>query len=220
MKEKVIYTINTVYNAYELIIDPFGKPFLERNPDIKVYNILDDSLLPETREVGSVTPNVCNRMLNYAKAAELSGAGGVLVTCTSVIEGTLYIKERVGIPVINIAEPVAEMAVENGTKIGVMGTIPTSPGAIDFLINRRAKEINKKIEIVDVVVDGAFDVLCAGNREKHDEMVCEALYKLAREVDVIAFAQISMSLLKHNPVDVPVYKIGDSGYDKIKDLIK
>ena len=48
---------------------------------------------------------------------------------------------------------------------------------------------------------------------------CEALYKLSKEVDCIAFAQISMSLLKHEPVDVPLFKIGASGFEKIKELM-
>ena len=70
--------------------------------------------------------------------------------------------------------------------------------AIGRVIREKAQEMNKDIEIVNSVVDGAFDVLCSGDRAKHDEMVCEALYKLAKEVDVIAFAQISMSLLRNN----------------------
>ena len=75
------------------------------------------------------------------------------------------------------------------------------------------------MELVPSVVDGAFDVLCAGDRAKHDEMVCEALYKLAREVDCIAFAQISMSLLVHEAMDVPLFKIGPSGFDRIKAMM-
>jgi hypothetical protein len=50
-------------------------------------------------------------------------------------------------------------------------------------------------------------------------MVRKALYELAKKVDVIAFAQISMSLIKFDPVDVPVYMIGESGFNKIKDLM-
>ena len=216
---KKLYTINTLNNAYDIIINPFGKPFAERNPDFEVYNILDDSLLSDTRAAGGVTSSVANRMLHYAKAAEESGADGVLVTCTSVVDGAFYIRDRIGIPCINIAEPVAEMAVDAGVRIGVMGTIPTSPGAIDKMIDIYAKKIGKKVEIVNKVVDGAFDVLCAGDRAKHDAMICETLYRFSKEVDVIAFAQISMSLLKHDPIDIPLLKIGDSGYDKIRDLI-
>ena len=68
-------------------------------------------------------------------------------------------------------------------------------------------------------MDGAFDVLCAGDRAKHDEMVNEALYRLSSEVDVIAFAQISMSMLRHDPVETPIYKIGESGLERIFDMM-
>ena len=216
---KLLYTINTVNNFMDIIFNPFGKPFAEANPDIEVYNIIDDSLLVDTRKYSGMTPTIASRMLNYAKAAEASGADGVICTCTSVNHATKMIRPLLNIPMINIEEPVAEMAAKSGKRIGVMGTIPTSPGAISWEIEEKAAEMGKEIEIVPVVVDGAFDVLCAGDRDKHDEMVCEALYKLSKEVDCIAFAQISMSLLKHEPVDVPLFKIGASGFDKIKELM-
>ncbi len=216
---KLLYTINTVNNFMDIIFNPFGKPFAEANPDIEVYNIMDDSLLVDTRKYNGMTPTIASRMLNYAKAAEASGADGVICTCTSVNHATKMIRPLLNIPMINIEEPVAEMAAKSGKRIGVMGTIPTSPGAISWEIEEKAAEMGKEIEIVPVVVDGAFDVLCAGDRDKHDEMVCEALYKLSKEVDCIAFAQISMSLLKHEAVDVPLFKIGDSGFEKIKELM-
>lgn len=217
---KKIYTINTVNNFMDMIFNPFGKPFVEKAGDVEIYNIMDDSLLKDTLKYDGVTPDVCQRMLNYAIAAQNSGADGILVTCTSVNEATKHIKNFVHIPIMNIEEPVAEMAVKNGTKIGVIGTLPTSPTAIGRVIRQKAAECGKEIEIVNRVVDGAFDVLCSGDREGHDKMVCEALYKLAEEVDVIAFAQISMSLLKHEEVSVPVYKIGTSGFEKINELIR
>ena len=216
---KLLYTINTVNNFMDIIFNPFGKPFAEANPDIEVYNIMDDSLLVDTRKYNGMTPTIASRMLNYAKAAEASGADGVICTCTSVNHATKMIRPLLNLPMINIEEPVAEMAAKSGKRIGVMGTIPTSPGAISWEIEEKAAEMGKEIEIVPVVVDGAFDVLCAGDRDKHDEMVCEALYKLSKEVDCIAFAQISMSLLKHEAVDVPLFKIGDSGFEKIKELM-
>lgn len=216
---KLLYTINTVNNFMDIIFNPFGKPFAEANPHIEVYNMLDDSLLVDTRKYNGMTPVIASRMFNCAKAAESSGADGVLVTCTSVNRATKMIRPLMSIPMINIEEPVAEMAAKSGKRIGVLGTIPTSPGAISWEIEEKAAELGKEIEIVPVVVDGAFDVLCAGDRDKHDEMVCEALYKLSKEVDCIAFAQISMSLLKHDPVDVPLFKIGASGFDKIKELM-
>lgn len=216
---KTLYTINTVNNFMDIIYNPFGKPFAQANPDIQVYNIMDDSLLSDTRRYNGMTPAIASRMLNYAKAAEASGADGVLVTCTSVNQATKLIRPLLNIPILNIEEPVAEQAVAAGKRIGVLATLPTSPAAISRVILEKAQEQGKEVELVPSVVDGAFDVLCAGDRDRHDEMVCEALYRLAKEVDCIAFAQISMSLLVHETVDVPLLKIGPSGFDRIKAMM-
>lgn len=212
---KKLYTINTVNNFMGMIYEPFAKPFEEKHPDLKIYNIMDDSLLEETRIYDGMTPAIASRMLNYAKAAEASGASGVLVTCTSVNQATKYIRPLLNIPILNIEEPVAELAVENGTRIGILGTLPTSPAAIGRVIREKAQEMGKAVALEPVVVDGAFDVLCSGDVERHDAMVCEALEGLAKRVDVIAFAQISMSLINIPKVDVPVYMIGQTGFDKI-----
>ena len=216
---KSLYTINTVNNFMGMIYEPFGKVFEEKNPDVKIYNIMDDSLLVDTRTYNGMTPTIASRMLNYAKAAEASGADGVLVTCTSVNEATKFIRPLMNIPILNIEEPVAEMAVKNGKKIGILGTIPTSPAALGRVVQEKAAELGKEIELVPVVAEGAFDVLCAGDVKKHDEMVCESLEKLAKEVDVIAFSQISMSLIDLPETEVPVYRIGESGFQKIKEMM-
>ncbi len=214
-----IYTINTVSIAYDIIIEPFGRRFLDKHPSAEVRNITDDGLLAETREHGGITEQVQDRMLLYARAAELSGASGILVTCPSVVDGSEYIKRHVRIPVINIAEPAVQMAVERGERIGIIGTIPTSPGAIIKLIDIFCGKSGKRVEVVSAVAEGAFDALCDGSRDKHDELVCSALYRLAAEVDAVVFAQTSMSLLKHEPLDIPLYKLGDSGYEKLWEIV-
>ncbi len=212
---KLLYTINTVNNFMDMIFNPFARPFLEKHPEIETFNIMDDSLLVGTRKYGRMTPEIASRVLNYAKAAEQSGADGIIVTCTSVNEATLSIRPFLTIPMMGIEEPVAEQAVLNGKRIGVIGTIPTSPVAIDRTIRRKADEHGRSIEIRDYVVEGAFDILQSGDRARHDEMVRDALRKVEKEVDVIAFAQISMSKLVHDPVSVPIFKIGTSGFEEI-----
>ncbi len=219
MQTKHLYTINTVINFPEIIYKPFAAKFAEQHPDIVVNNILDDSLLTDTIKYGGMTPTIASRMLNYAKAAEQSGADGIIVTCTSVNQATKIIRPCLNIPILNIEEPVAQMAVENGKKIGILATLPTSPTAIGRVIEEKAAELKKDVELKVKIADGAFDVLCQGDRKKHDEMVCDALYSLAKEVDVIAFAQISMSLLQHEEVPVPLYKIGFSGFEQIKAMM-
>lgn len=216
---KKLFLLNTITNFKDIIFDPFAKPFMEENPDIEIYNIVDDTLLKETVARGGVTDSVIRRMYNYTMQAIESGAACVMGTCTSVNMAAKYIRPLSPIPVLNIDEPLAKEAVQSAKKIGVLATLPTSPIAIIRLLNENSTEMKKNIEIVSLVADGAFDILCAGDRAKHDEMVNENLYKLSKKVDAVVFAQISMSLLKHEAVDCPIFKIGESGFEEAKRLM-
>lgn len=217
---KKLYTINTVNNFMEMIYNPFAKPFAAQHPEIEIVNIMDDSLLADTRAFGGMTPAIASRMYHYAKSAENSGADGIIVTCTSVNQATADIRPFLHIPILNIEEPVAEMAIEKGRRIGILATLPTSPQSIGAVIKAKAGAAGKAVELVVSVADGAFDRLCRGDRDGHDEMVRQALYQLAEQVDVIAFAQISMSLLKFDPVKVPICMIGTSGFERIRQMME
>lgn len=216
---KKLALIHTINNFMDIIYNPFAKPFAEENPDVQIFNIMDDSLLKETLANGAITNSVARRILNYAYSAESQGADVIMVTCTSVNEAAKYARRFTNVPMFNIDEPVAKLAVDAGKKIGVLATLPTSPKATIRLINEEAARQGKEIETVTRVAEGAFDILCAGDRPKHDEMVAEALYELAKEVDVITFAQISMSLVPHEDPGVPVFKIGKSGFEEAKRLL-
>ncbi len=216
---KKLFLINTITNFKDIIFDLHAVPFQKENPDIEIFNIMDDTLLKETVANGGITSSVMRRMYNYTMQAVECGADCVMGTCTSVNAAAKFIRPLAPIPVLNIDEPLAREAVKAGKKIGVLATLPTSPGAIIRLMEDNAKEQGLNIDIVTKVAEGAFDVLCAGDRAKHDEMINENLYSLAKEVDAIVFAQISMSMLKHDPVDVPLFKIGKSGFEEAKKLM-
>jgi len=218
MKKKLAL-IHTVNNFKELIYDPFGLPFAKANPDIEIVNFMDDTLLRETLDAGHCTKAVMRRINSYVANAASVGCDCAMVTCTSVNLAAKFIRPLSPIPFFNIDEPVAKTAVASAKRIGVLATLPTSPKGTVRLLEEEAANVGKEIEIVTKVADGAFDLLCAGNRPGHDEMVCKALYELAKEVDLIVFAQISMSLLKYEECGVPILKIGTSGFDFAKEII-
>lgn len=216
---KKLFLIHTVNQFMDMIYKPFGVPFAEKNKEIEIYNIMDDTLLKETLANGGITNGVCSRILNYVKSAAEAGADCAMCTCTSVNAAAKYAKKFSPIPFFNIDEPVARETVKNGKKIGVLATLPTSPKGTVRLLNEESKAQGKDIEIVTRVAEGAFDALTSGDVKKHDEMVTEALFQLAKEVDTITFAQISMSKLVHDDPGVPIYKIGASGFEEAKRIM-
>ena len=218
MKKKLCL-IHTINKFMDIIYTPFAIPFLEENPDIEIFNIMDDSLLSETLKEGKLSNAVAARILNYVYAAEQNGADAVMLTCTSVNEAAKYARRFSRIPVLGIDEPTAKLTVAAGTRIGILATLPTSPKATMRLLQEEADSIGKHIEMIPMVAEGAFDILIAGDRKKHDEMVADALYRLAKEVDVITFAQIYMSLVPHDDCGKPIFKIGKTGFEEAKKVL-
>lgn len=212
MKKK-LFLVHTVNQFMDMIYNPFAKPFLEAYPEVEVHNICDDSLLKDTLSAGSMPNAVAARILSYVSCAEKAGADAVMVTCTSVNASASYARKVADIPVFNIDEPMVTLALEAGTKIGVLGTLPTSPGATVRILEQQAKQQGKVITVTTKVAEGAFEALTSGNIKKHDEMVSKALAALAQEVDVVCFAQVSMSKVMHADCGKPVFKIGKSGFD-------
>ena len=87
----------------------------------------------------------------------------------------------------------ADEAVFVGPRVGVVATLPTTLEPTADLVQRRAYVHGKAIELTDRLCSGAFDALMAGDSEKHDRMVGDALRELSDSVDVIVLAQASMA---------------------------
>jgi methionine synthase II (cobalamin-independent) len=89
----------------------------------------------------------------------------------------------------------AALAVLKGTRIGVLATVPTTLDPTADLIQQRADDVGKQIEIHKHLCEGAFQTLMSGDRDKHDQMVLEGAKVLAPQVDVLVLAQASMARL-------------------------
>lgn len=163
------------------------------NKDLKIFNIVDDSLIKNTIERGVVTPDTSRRVVDYVGSAEAAGADFIMVTCSSIGNAVESSIPLTAVPVLRVDQPMADLAVQTGKKIGVIATLPTTLDPTSDLVKRRAIVANKDVEITSKLCDGAFDALMSGNSEKHDTMVAEALKDLAKQVDVIVLAQASMA---------------------------
>ena len=95
-------------------------------PDVKVYQIIDDSLIQEVNANGGPTYGVKNRMMNYYRQAESLGVDLILNKCSSVGEVADLIRPFMSIPVVKIDEAMARKAVSLGRKIGVIATVATT----------------------------------------------------------------------------------------------
>lgn len=169
--------------------------FAEIMPDVRLINILDDSLLPQCMSEQEITPAVTRRMCAYVVAAEVAGADAVLSLCSSLGPTIDVARKLVRIPVIKIDDAHTEKAVRQARRIGVMATVPTTLRPTVSLLREKAAALGKEIEIRESLSNAAFEALMGGDKERHDAMVIEAARQLAPQVDMILFAQASMTRL-------------------------
>ncbi len=162
-------------------------------PGIKVFNIVDDSLIKNTIACGELTASTSKRVVNYAASAEEAGADYILFTCSSIGPAVETAATLTGVPVLRVDQPMADKAVSTGKKIGVIATLSTTLEPTSDLVRRRAIAANKEIELKSVLCEGAFDALMSGDAVTHDKKVGDALKQLVNEVDVIVLAQASMA---------------------------
>ena len=162
-------------------------------PDVQVFNIVDDSLIKNVIKKGELTPDTARRVVNYAGSAEAAGADFILVTCSSIGAAVEAAAPLTKVPVLRVDQPMADKAVQMGSRIGVIATLPTTLGPTTDLVKRRAVVAGKEVEVISKLCEGAFDALMSGDAAKHDTMVAAALKELSSQVDVIVLAQASMA---------------------------
>ncbi len=162
-------------------------------PNVKTFNIVDDSLIKNVITCGELTPATARRVVNYVGSAEAAGADYILVTCSSIGAAVEASAALTKVPVLRVDQPMADRAVLSGKRIGVIATLPTTLQPTSDLVTRRALVANKQIELTSRLCEGAFDALMSGDAATHDRMVAAALRELSSTVDVIVLAQASMA---------------------------
>ncbi len=162
-------------------------------PGVKTFNIVDDSLIKNVIACGELTPTTARRVVDYAGSAEIAGADYILFTCSSIGAAVEAAANLTTIPVLRVDQPMADLAIQTGTRIGVIATLPTTLAPTTDLVKRRAMYLQKEISVTAVLCEGAFDALMTGDAATHDAMVAAALKDLVTKVDVILLAQASMA---------------------------
>jgi aspartate/glutamate racemase len=162
-------------------------------PHVKIFNIVDDSLIKNTIACGVLTPDTSRRVVNYAGSAQDAGADFILFTCSSIGLAVEAAAALTRVPVLRVDQPMADKAVQTGKRIGVIATLSTTLEPTSDLVKRRAAAAGKEILLASKLCEGAFDALMSGDAATHDKKVGDALKQLSTEVDVIVLAQASMA---------------------------
>ena len=191
-------------------------------PNVKVTQIIDESLIQEVNQNGGPTPFVKRRMFEYFRNAQELGVDLIVNQCSSVGEAADQIAPFLNVPILKIDEAMAEKAVQMGRKIAVVATVESTTGPSVRLIEKKAKELGKEVEVDLHLVEGAMMVLIEKNdAETHNRMVLGEVEKAAKENDVVVLAQGSMTVLLPlvSSIESPVLTSPRLCIERVKEIL-
>jgi Asp/Glu/hydantoin racemase len=160
--------------------------------NIELMNYAVPSVLEEIRKNGYVTAAPAAKMIRTYMEAVEAGADAILSICSSVgdvAHSVQDVAKFLGVPIVMVNEEMCREAVRKGNKIALMATLPTSIEPTRNILFRVAREMGKHVEVINVLVDGAYGL----DQEQFKVRMAEEAEKIAGQVDVIIFAQGSMA---------------------------
>ena len=176
-------TLATASTIPSMIRQMYGEAF-------EIVNVMDDSLLNEIKAKGKMSKEIIERFLQYVIIAKNNGSDGVLLACSSIGEAADISRKVLNIPLLKIDEPMADLAVEKGRRILVLGTVKSTLEPTSKLIESKKKSDDQTIDCL--LIPNVFE-LYGVDRELHDRKIAEVILENKEKYDVIVLAQASMA---------------------------
>jgi aspartate/glutamate racemase len=201
------------------------QPFVERHlSDASVMHVCDDTIQRDNLRagVGLIPKRNYYKFVQYAHNLEEAGVDLVLLACSTFNYAAELARPMINIPVMQIDRPMMEAAVCAGTRVGLLGTLPTTVPASERLLRIVAAEQNKEVHITTVIRPEAFEAFAKGDIATHNAMLLEEIEKLSDHVDSIVMAQLSMSAVAAHlgQPRVPVFNSGTTGFERVRAMLE
>lgn len=160
-------------------------------PGVRVYNYLDESLLPQINAKGKITDEVRERFSALVALAAAAKPKLILSACSTV--GGLMESLRpvyAPLPLLRIDEPMAEQAAACPGSVVVCATLASTLGPTLALLRRKLPEGRKADSLL---IGEAGPLLAAGKQEAYLDAIASRLMEAAQSHDVVVLAQASMA---------------------------
>lgn len=208
-----VFTANTVA--------PYCREIL---PEVEIMHLGDDTVQRDNlRAPVGVIPKVnFFKFSTYCHFLEEAGVDLIMLGCSTFNQAAEFARPMINVPILNIDRPMMDLAVQQGKRIGLLGTLPSTMPASERLLREAGRDAGVgDLTVKPVLCSEAFQVLRAGDTRKHNEMLLAAIDTLSKEVDAIVMAQVSMSVLEKELVNtrVPVYNSGRTGFERAREML-
>ncbi len=211
-----------ILHTTPVTIQPLKELAADLIPDCTVFNIVDDSILPDLIVSDGDVSTVEERVVTYVEIAASRGADIILDACSSIGGLMGKAQSKVSVPVVRIDDAMAEHAVTTGRKIAVAATLWTTLKPTTELLEEKAAALGREIELVPFLATKAYEALQRGDAAAHDAILAERLREAYVSSDLVVLAQASMARVVHTLSDLEQSRFltsPRSGMEKVKSLL-
>jgi hypothetical protein len=197
------------------------KVFREIIPEAEIINIIDDSLVAETRAAGKITPNVIARLSAYYRIAEMIGADLIYNQCSVTGEASEVAAQVVNIPVVREDAAMAEKAAAIGGRIAVAAPMAASLEPSCDGIRAAAQRAGTNCEITPWLMGDAPEIEKREGAESSYRYMAGFIAQRRGDADVIVLAQGNLGVLVPllGDIGVPVLTSSEMGIQKARQVL-
>jgi len=164
----------------------------EVSPGRPSNHVVDESLLADARERGGVDDELTERLIARLKEAA-NGASVVVCTCSTISGPAEQLSSAVGVHVVRVDRPMAELAVDSGTRIAVVAALLSTIAPTVELLTEVAKLKGRTLTLDEVVLADAWNLFECGEMAGYASAIAEAVDSLDPAIEVVVLAQASMA---------------------------
>jgi aspartate/glutamate racemase len=223
MKDLSDKTLGIIHAA--LISTKSVEPYInEIIPEVTVVHHVDDSVqnLNFVQKPGYIPKVNLFKFATYAKFLQDAKVDLILLACSTFNIAVEVARPMIEVPMLQIDRPMMDLAVQEGRRIGLVGTVPSTMIPSGNLLRKAAADAGRDIDVTPVLCTRAFDEIKLGRVENHNAILVEEIAALSKSVDAIVLAQVSMSALEPllGNFSVPVFNSGRTGFNKVRELLE
>jgi Asp/Glu/hydantoin racemase len=186
-------------HALEESVMPARAAFARHWPEAFTFDLLDTSLAIDLAHAGELDDSMMLRFraladyaTTYAGAGKGGRTAGILFTCSAFGPAIDAVKTRATVPVLRPNEAAFEAALRIGGRLGLVVSFEPSRHALERELRAMAAAHHREVSIVCATAAGALEALKAGDGDRHDALVAEAVAGLGN-VDAVILGQFSLA---------------------------
>jgi Asp/Glu/hydantoin racemase len=209
-------------HATPLAIAPIADAFRTLWPEARTTNLLEDSLSQDLAAAGKLEPAMFQRFCDLATYAERSGADAILFTCSAFGACIETARRLVAIPVLKPNEAMIDEALAAGRRLALIASFAPSLPSMQAELEQAAAARGIRLELSTHCAPEAMPALAAGDAERHDRLIADAVAPVG-PADAVILAQFSMARAESAVSRVSKSRVltsPKSAVEKLRSLLK